>query len=166
MGENYDVTAAVAEKLNWPVSESSVRQLQLAGLDGCEIYDAYDKRILDGASVGVARLADGSLIIGSEANALSDVFAKCVSPATPAGTLATLLVSFSRHASLHVLHDNSLRVAQTLLKKAGRDFAPPETFVHRDERVVRFLALSLDGSALYQVEGHIGQRVTVRAERL
>jgi hypothetical protein len=160
------VVNAIAERLNWPVNKSSIRQLKLDGLEGCEIYDAYDKRVLDGASVGVARLKDGSLILGSEANALSNVFAKCTSPATPAGTLASLLISFSRYAGLRVLHDNSLGVARALLRKAGQDFVAPEIVAGQGGQVVRFLALSIDGSVLYRVDGHIGNRVTVKVERL
>jgi len=165
VGESNDGINAIAKRLNWPVNKSSIRQLKLDGVEGCEIYEAYDKRVLDGASVGVARLKDGSLITGSEANAFSNVFTKCVSPTTPAGTLATLVVSFSRYAGLRVLHDNSLGVARALLRKAGRDFAAPETFINQGERVVRFLALSSDGSALYRVEAHIGTQLSVQAER-
>jgi hypothetical protein len=166
MGETNDVAATIADRMKWPVKESSVRRLNLDGLVECAIYDAYDTRVFDAASVGVARLKDGSLIVGTEAGALNDVFAKCVSPDTPAGTLATLLVMFSRYAGLRVLHDNSLGLARALLEKAGQDFAAPETFVDPRGRVVRFLALSLGGSALYRVEGHIGRGVTIDVERL
>lgn len=140
--------------------------MKLDGLNACKIYDAYDKRVLDGASIGVARLKDGSLIVGSETNALRDVFAKCVSPATPAGTLATLLVGFSRYAGLRVLHDNSLGVARALLEEAGQKFAAPEIVTNRGGRVVRFLALSVDGSMIFRVEGHVGKTVSVKAEQL
>jgi hypothetical protein len=166
MGASNDVVSTIAKRLNWPVNKSSIRQMKLDGLENCEIYDAYDERVLDGASVGVARLKDGSLILGSEANALSNVFAKCISPATPAGTLATLLTSFSRYAGLRVLHDNSLGVARALLKQAGQDFVAPEIVAGQGGRVVRFFALSTDGSVLYRVEGHIGSQVTVNVERL
>jgi hypothetical protein len=140
--------------------------MKLDGVDACEIYDAYDKRVLDGASVGVARLKDGSLIVGSDANALNDVFARCVSPAAPAGTLAQLLVSFSRYAGLRVLHDNSLGVARSLLDKAGQKFAAPEIVAERGGRLVRFLALSVDGSMIYRVEGHVGSEVSLKVQRL
>ena len=142
------------------------RQIGDAGLEDCEIYDAYDKRVFDGASVGIARLKDGSLLLGSEANSLNNVFARCISPGTPAGTLATLLVTFSRYAGLRVLHDSSLGVARALLEKAGQEFVSPEIVASQGGRVVRFLALSTDGSALYRVEGHIGNQVAVNAERL
>jgi hypothetical protein len=161
-----DVVTAISRRLNWPVNDSSIRRLELNGLRSCRIYDAYFKRVLDGTSVGVAMSRDGKLIVSSEKNALNDVFATCVSPATPAGTLATLLVAFSRFADLRVLHDNRLGAAQDLLRKAHQDFAPPQIFLDRDLRVVRFLALSMNGSALYRVDGRIGRNVSVTAELL
>src|SRR5262245_655738 len=91
MGEIKDVVSTIAERLNWPAETSAIRLMSLDGLESCEIYDAYDKRVLDGVSIGVARLKDGSLIVGSEPEALQVVLAKCVSASTPAGTLAELL---------------------------------------------------------------------------
>ena len=114
-----NVVNTIAEKLNWSGHERSVRQLTLDGLTGCENYDAYDKRVLDGASVGVARM-NGGLIHGSDANALTDVYAKDPSPATLAGILATMLVSFSHCDGLCVVDG-----ASTAVRRPHKSGAPP-----------------------------------------
>lgn len=118
-----------------------------------EIDGAYDRRVLDRARIGAARLKDGSLILDCGVNALTKVSAECTSPATPAATLPSLLVSVSRHAGLRVSHDNSLGVARALLKRAGQPFGATEIVARQRGRVVGFLAISTDGSVLYRSEG-------------
>jgi hypothetical protein len=163
----YDIAAAIANRLNWPLLDAIIRQRPLNGLRNCEIYDAYDRRILDGASVGVARLSGGDLIVGTEPGALEAVFSGCVSAWTPAGALAELLVRFSDYAAMRVLHDASVPFAQTRLDEAGRTFAPPEAIRDQHGLVVRFLALSMRGVRLYCVEGRVTNgEVSVSAERL
>lgn len=166
MTNSNDLVNAIAKRLGWPASQSYIKKQDLHGLHACEIYFAHDMRSFGGGNVGVARLQDGSLVAASDANALNNVFAKCASSDTPADTLAELLVHFSEYAGLVVLHDNSLLGARLLLKQAGLEFSAPKTVVHGDKRVVSFFALSLDGSALVRVEGHLDKPVTIKVEQL
>jgi len=161
-----DLSSTLAQRFNWPVDKTSIRELKWDGIDACQIYDAYDERVLDGLSIGVARLKDGSLIIGKDPDALDRVFARCISANTHVGTLADVLISFSQYRSMRVLQDNSLGVGRDLLKKAGRKFAAPQVSVEQGTRVVRFFALSPDGLSLLQITGRIGQRVTVEGRAL
>lgn len=168
LAEGSDDASTIAHRLNWPVNKSAIRELKLEGVVGCEIYDAYDERVLDGLSIGVARLKGGSLIVGSEPEALDKVLDKCVASAAPPGTLAILMVSFSRYAGLRVLtqQDISMGVGVDLLKKAGRQFAAPSISVEQGARVVRFFALAPDGSSLIEVKGRIGKQVTIESKAL
>lgn len=166
MTNSNDLVSTIAKRLGWPASQSYIKKHDLPGIHGCEIYYANDRRTFDGVNVGVARLQDDSLIVASEANALSDVFVKCVSSETPASTLAELLLRFSEYAGLVVLHDNSLLGGRLLLKQAGLDFSPPESVAQRGNRLIRFFALSTDGSVLFRVEGHINKQVSIKLERL
>lgn len=161
-----DLASTIAQRFNWPVDKTSIRALKREGIQGCEIYDAYDERVLDGLSIAVAQLKDGSLIIGRDPDALDKVFARCISADTPVGTVAELLISFSKYRSMRVMQDNSLGVGRDLLKKAGRKFAAPQVSVEQGTRVVRFFALSPDGLSLLQITGRIGQRVTVEGKAL
>lgn len=161
-----DLTSTIAQKLHWPIDKTSIGEEKLEGLVGCQIYGAIDTRVHNMTGESVARLKDGSLIFSSEPHALDEVFARCTSAATPPGTLAKLMVNFSRYAGLRVLEDDSLIVAQDLLKKAGREFTAPGIVAGQGERVVRFMALSPDGSTLLELKGRIGKQVSVEAQRV
>jgi hypothetical protein len=168
MAEGEDIAALIASRLSWPPSASMVRPAALDGLHGCEIYDAYDRRVLDGASVAVARLSDGGLIASTDPKALETVFSRCVSASAPAATLAELLARFSQDPGpLRVVHDNSDVTAQILLRRSGQTFAPPEAVKDGNVRWIRFLGLSEDGAELYRVAARVtSDGIIVEAERL
>jgi hypothetical protein len=167
MAEGDDIAALIAGQFNWPPSASVVRPAVLDGLHGCEIYDAFNRRVLDGASVAVARLNGGGLIASTDPKALETVFSRCVSASTPAATLAELLARFSQDPGpLRVLHDDGDVTAQILLRRSGQTFAPPEAVKDGDVLRIRFLGLSEDGADLYRVEARVaGDGVMVKAER-
>lgn len=166
MAEGNDVASAITQRLHWPL-RSDIREVSWKGLEGCFIYSAYDRRAHDAAGVIVAKLRDGSLIFSSDPNALNKVFSSCLSPSAPATTLAKLMLGFSRNAGMVVLAEgNSPLVAINLLKKAGREFTVPEISVEGEARVIKFFALSPDGSTLFEVKGRIGNPISVEAKRL
>jgi hypothetical protein len=77
-----------------------------------------------------------------------------------------MLVRFPNQSGLVVQHDRSDWLKRNLLAKAGKDFTPPEVVFDHGERVVRFLAVSSNGWALFSVEGRLGNDVSVKAEML
>jgi len=162
-----DLASTIAQRLHLPPNRSYIQEFKWEGLEGCAIYNTHDQRVLDAAGVYVARLRDGSLIFSSEAKALDKVFTSCVSSATPAATLANLMAGFSRYAGMVVLVEDDLpSIGDDLLKKAGRKFAAPGISVEHGARLVKFYALSIDGSTLFEIKGRIGKKVTVKAMRL
>jgi hypothetical protein len=150
-----DVVARIAYRLDWPLSAAGINLMPREGLGDCEIYDAYDLRTLDSASVAVARLKDGTYIDSTEPNALASVFARCVTPSTPLPTRVDLISTFSEYAGIRPLHNNDQGLGRRLLAEAGQTFAPPATTTEEDTQVIRFFALSLDGGVLLRMEARI-----------
>lgn len=157
---------AIAHRLGWPFDKTYFGEEKLDGLLGCKIYGVIDTRVDDGVGLVVAILKDGSSIVSSEPQAMDQVFARCISPEAPARTLARLMTDFSRYSGLRVLEDDSLTVVDDLLKKAGRQFAAPGIVAAEGTKVVRFMALSGDGSTLYELKGRIGKPLAVEAQEL
>ena len=166
MAEGEDIASLIASRLNWPAGV--VRPATLDGLHGCNIYDAYDRRVLDGASVAIARLSDGGLIASTDPQAVQTVLSRCTLASTPGATLAELLARFSQNPGpLRVLHNNSDVTARILLRRSGQTFAPPKAVRNRNVLRIRFLGLSEDGSDLYRVLGRATRDgVSIQAERL
>jgi hypothetical protein len=168
MAGGEDIASQIASRLNWPSSAGVVRPATLDGLHGCNIYDAYDRRVLDGASVAIARLSDGGLIASTDPQAVQTVLSRCTLASTPGATLAELLARFSQNPGpLRVLHNNSDVTARILLRRSGQTFAPPKAVRDRKVLRIRFLGLSEDGTDLYRVEGRVTHDgVSIQAERL
>jgi hypothetical protein len=168
MAENEDVATRIASRLSWPLSATMVRKAELDGLRGCEVYDAYDRRVLDGAGIAVARLSDGGLIARTDSGALDAVFSRCLAAGAPVATEAEMVARFSSNPGpLRVLHDDSLVTAQVLLRDAGQRFTPPEAVTEQGTRLIRFLAITETGTALFRIIGHVsGGKVAVEAEML
>jgi hypothetical protein len=168
IADSADIAALIAKRMSWPLSAGVVRRATLDQLHGCEVYDAWDRRVLDGQSVAVARLSDGALIARSDPRALDMVFTHCISTSTSAATLAELVARFTPNPGpLVVLHDDSRLVARMLLCESGQKFTPPEAVKEQNVLQVRFLGLAEDGAALYHLEARAtADAVTVQAKRL
>ncbi|MBV9562061.1 MAG: hypothetical protein JOY90_16690 [Bradyrhizobium sp.] len=168
MAEGEDVATRIASRLSWPKSTTVVRKAELVGLRGCEVYDAYDRRVLDGAGVAVAWMSDGGLVARTDPGALDTVFSHCLQPSAPAATQAEIVARFAPNPGpLRVLHDDGLVAAQILLRNAGQRFRPPEAVTEQGTRLIRFLAITETGTALFRILGHVtGDKVTVEAEML
>lgn len=149
------VVAQIAQQLNWPEPDAYVSQFILQGLGDCEIYSAHDTRLRSSDNVGVARLKDASLVIGTDQATLERVYAQCAGDATPAETLAELVANFSEAAGAMPLYDDSLEYTRQLLQMANLTFTPPQMASEGDVKIVRFLALGQEGSKLFRIEARI-----------
>jgi hypothetical protein len=156
----------IAWRLGVPATSLQVSRMPLEGLRGCEIYDVLDGHVIDELSVGVARLEDGSLIIGHDKSTLENVFSHCVDENTPAKTLGYLVGYFSEYVGWYPAYDGG-GYTQQLLQIAGMKYIPPEVVQSQDERILRYLSLGHDGHELMRIEARIqGKTITLKGKLL
>lgn len=141
--------AQLVELTGIPESALQVSPIEFPGMD-CGIVDVLDTRVKgpDAARV-LARLPDGWVPVDTSEVALR-VIDSCASESSDPRALAQLIATLYQ-PRLNAVTEVKLPLVDTLLRKAGVSFQPPESWREDGAQMISFYALGPDGQSLLRL---------------
>lgn len=148
-----------------PRGDLQVLPVEVEGLAGCPVFDALDRRVKGPGAATPVALVGGEWRRADDPGTAAQVLDACADTGTDAAVLADLIGTLNPGARLDVVRELSSPLVDTMLRKAGREFAPPASRPVDRGVVVTFLALGPDGQSLHDVEAtwHPGGELVVSA---
>lgn len=140
----------IAQITGIPGQALQVSAIEVPQLANCQVFDALDLRV-KGANAAqvVARLGD-AWVSASAANTALEVLDSCAGEGEDPRALAQLIGALHQpRLDAQVALTSAL--VDSMLRKAGIAFQPPESRRQGDGQEITFMALGPDGQALYRV---------------
>lgn len=152
--------ASIQEVTGIPSGSLQVSPIAFPGLNACELFDALDQRIKGADAAKVVARISGKWVVASQPDAALQVLDGCASEGDDARGLA-LLIGTLHQPRLDAVTELKSPLVDTMLRKAGASFQPPESVRQGNQQVVSFLALGPDGQSLLRVTANWQPRVSL-----